>query len=112
MMKESFDQEEIVNSFVETTAPQRKASVAIGNDPIVPFGDCKGQLLSSLPLKGSKDKKCGDLYYWAKVYIPKPYNGSISQKDIALKARAEALYAAATGAPAPVAEAPQDDVPF
>lgn len=114
-MQESFNQDEIVNSFVENTATQKKpaaTSVATGDDPIVPFGDCKGQLLSSLPLKGSKDKKCGDLYYWAKVYTPKPYNGSISKKDIALKARAEALYAAATGAPAPVVEAPQDDVPF
>jgi hypothetical protein len=86
------------------------------DDPTIPFGDAKGQPLSSLPLKGPKDKKCADLYYWAKVYTPKPYNGKISQKDTNLKARAEALYAQATGAseaPAPVVQdEPIDEVPF
>ena len=86
------------------------------DDPTIPFGDAKGQPLSSLPLKGPKDKKCADLYYWAKVYVPKPYNGKISQKDTNLKARAEALYAAATApkdAPAPESEGETfDEVPF
>ena len=88
-----------------------------GNDPIVPFGDRKGQPLSSLPLKGDKGVKCGDLYYWAKVYTPKEFKGSISPKDIALKKRAEEMYAAATAGSAPKSE-PQaisdiiDEVPF
>lgn len=111
-----------VNSFAENItkepAPKKAARAPSGSqdDPVIPFGDAKGQALSSLPLKGSRDKKCADLYYWAKVYVPKPYNGSVSPKDINLKSRAEALYAAATGAgdtPAPVSEdAPMDDVPF
>ena len=92
------------------------AAASNGNDPIVPFGDRKGQPLSSLPMKGEKGIKCGDLYYWAKVYTPKEFKGSISPKDIALKKRAEELYAAATGSPS----APEptsisdiiDEVPF
>jgi hypothetical protein len=112
-MQESFNQEEIVNSFVKDTAPVKRAAPVSGDDPIIPFGDCKGQPLSSLPMKGSKDKKCGDLYYWAKVYTPKPYNGKISQKDINLKERAEALFAAASGTkPAPVQEDTADEIPF
>lgn len=93
------------------------AAVANGNDPIVPFGDRKGQPLSSLPLKGDKGVKCGDLYYWAKVYTPKEFKGQISPKDIALKKRAEEMYAAATSGSAPKSE-PQgiadiiDEVPF
>ena len=97
-------------------AAQAPAAASNGNDPIVPFGDRKGQPLSSLPMKGEKGVKCGDLYYWAKVYTPKEFKGSISPKDIALKKRAEELYAAATGSPS----APEptsisdiiDEVPF
>ena len=98
--------------------PAAAAPVASSsNDPIVPFGDRKGQPLSSLPLKGDKGVKCGDLYYWAKVYTPKEFKGSISPKDIALKKRAEEMYAAATAGSAPKSE-PQaisdiiDEVPF
>lgn len=93
------------------------AAASNGNDPIVPFGDRKGQPLSSLPLKGDKGVKCGDLYYWAKVYTPKEFKGAISPKDIALKKRAEEMYAAATAGSAPKSE-PQaisdiiDEVPF
>lgn len=96
--------------------PAAPAAAANGNDPIIPFGDRKGQPLSSLPIKGDKGVKCGDLYYWAKVYTPKEFKGSISPKDIALKKRAEELYAAASGSPS----APEptsisdiiDEVPF
>ena len=96
--------------------PAAPAAAANGNDPIVPFGDRKGQPLSSLPMKGDKGVKCGDLYYWAKVYTPKEFKGSISPKDIALKKRAEELYAAATGSPsAPEPTAISDiidEIPF
>ena len=94
------------------------AAAANGNDPIIPFGDRKGQPLSSLPVKGDKGVKCGDLYYWAKVYTPKEFKGSISPKDIALKKRAEELYAAATGSPSAPSGEPTsisdiiDEVPF
>jgi hypothetical protein len=113
------------NAPTETAAPVYRpapaaaapAAASNGNDPIVPFGDRKGQPLSSLPMKGEKGVKCGDLYYWAKVYTPKEYKGSISPKDIALKQRAEEMYAAATSGFAPKSE-PQtidtiiDEVPF
>jgi hypothetical protein len=113
------------NAPTETAAPVYRpapaaaapAAASNGNDPIVPFGDRKGQTLSSLPLKGDKGVKCGDLYYWAKVYTPKEFKGSISPKDIALKKRAEEMYAAATSGSAPKSE-PQaiddiiDEVPF
>ena len=98
--------------------PSAPAAAANGNDPIIPFGDRKGQPLSSLPIKGDKGVKCGDLYYWAKVYTPKEYKGSISPKDIALKKRAEELYAAATGSPSAPSDEPTsigdiiDEVPF
>ena len=98
--------------------PAAPAAAANGNDPIIPFGDRKGQPLSSLPVKGDKGVKCGDLYYWAKVYTPKEFKGSISPKDIALKKRAEELYAAATGSPSAPADEPTsigdiiDEVPF
>lgn len=97
--------------------PAAPAAAANGNDPIIPFGDRKGQPLSSLPIKGDKGVKCGDLYYWAKVYTPKEFKGSISPKDIALKKRAEELYAAATGSPSASNEPTSisdiiDEVPF
>ena len=117
------NQSSAVEDFIDTlpTVPAVKPKSAplpagTADDPTIPFGDAKGQPLSTLPLKGPKDKKCADLYYWAKVYTPKPYNGKISQKDINLKARAEALYANATGAtdtPSPVVQdEPIDEVPF
>lgn len=102
---------------VSRPAAAAPAAASSGNDPIVPFGDRKGQPLSSLPLKGDKGVKCGDLYYWAKVYTPKEFKGQISPKDIALKKRAEEMYAAATSGSAPKSE-PQgiadiiDEVPF
>jgi hypothetical protein len=83
---------------------------------IVPFGDCKGQALSALPMKSNdKSKKCGDLYYWANVWTPKPFgdNPEPSPKDVALKAEAQRLYAVAEAGSALVAEeANSDDVPF
>ena len=114
-----------IDDFVDDVAPVKAAAPAArpaapvaaanGNDPIIPFGDCKGQTLSSLPVKGNKGVKCGDLYYWAKVYTPKEYKGSISPKDIALKKRAEELYAAASGSPSEptaVQDDTIDEVPF
>lgn len=82
---------------------------------IVPFGDCKGQPLSTLPMKSNdKSKKCGDLYYWANVWKPKPFgdNPEPSPKDIALKAEAQRLYAVAESGPAEAEEVAPDDVPF
>lgn len=106
-------------SFTPAPVARPSAVAANGNDLIIPFGDCKGQTLSSLPMKGNKGVKCGDLYYWAKVYTPKEYKGSISPKDIALKKRAEELYAAASGSPSvslfdePTAISDViDDIPF
>lgn len=113
-----------IDDFVDDVAPAKAATPVArpaapaaatnGNDPIIPFGDRKGQPLSSLPIKGDKGVKCGDLYYWAKVYTPKEYKGSISPKDIALKKRAEELYAAAIGSPSAPAEEEisTDEVPF
>jgi hypothetical protein len=117
------NQSSAVEDFIDTlpTVPAVKPKSAplpagTADDPIIPFGDAKGQTLSSLPMKGPKDKKCADLYYWAKVYTPKPYNGKISQKDINLKARAEALFAAAGTVTVIPDEIVQDDtideVPF
>jgi hypothetical protein len=108
---------ETIPATVSRPAAAAPAAASSGNDPIVPFGDRKGQTLSSLPLKGDKGVKCGDLYYWAKVYTPKEFKGQISPKDIALKKRAEEMYAAATAGSAPKSE-PQaisdiiDEVPF
>lgn len=83
----------------------------------VPFGDCKGQALSALPIKSNdKSKKCGDLYYWAKVWVPKPFgdNPEPSPKDVALKAEAIRLFEAGEVADNATAEADAapDDVPF
>lgn len=83
----------------------------------VPFGDCKGQPLSALPIKSNdKSKKCGDLYYWAKVWTPKPFgdNPEPSPKDMALKAEAVRLFEAGEAADVADAqtEATSDDVPF
>jgi hypothetical protein len=114
-----FASEEAPAAPVYRPAPAAAAPAAAynGNDPIVPFGDRKGQPLSSLPMKGDKGVKCGDLYYWAKVYTPKEYKGSISPKDIALKQRAEELYAAATGGSSSKSDVAAisdiiDDIPF
>jgi hypothetical protein len=115
-----------IDDFVDDVAPAKAVAAPVarqaapaaafnGNDPVIPFGDCKGQTLSSLPIKGNKGVKCGDLYYWAKVYTPKEYKGSISPKDIALKKRAEELYAAASGSPSEPTAAQDDtidEVPF
>jgi hypothetical protein len=102
---------------VYRSAPAAAPAASNGNDPIIPFGDRKGQPLSSLPMKGDKGVKCGDLYYWAKVYTPKEFKGSISPKDIALKKRAEELYAAATGGSSGQSDVATisdviDDIPF
>lgn len=87
---------------------------------IVPFGDKKGQPLSSLPVRAERGVKCGDLTYWAKSWVPKPFgsNTEPSKRDLDLKAEAQRLLALATGGSAPkpsapaVAPAPVDDVPF
>jgi hypothetical protein len=88
------------------------APAAGSGDILVPFGDRKGQPLSSLPLvETDRSVKFGDLTYFAKRWTPKPYgdNPNPSARDLKVKAEAERLFKAATeGATAE----PVDDVPF
>lgn len=91
------------------------AAPASGDAVLVPFGDRKGQPLSSLPLvETDRSVKFGDLTYFAKRWTPKPFgdNPNPSARDLKVKAEAERLFAAATTGVE--AEAPQssDDVPF
>jgi len=75
---------------------------------LTPFGDRKGQPLSSLPLEeADRSVKFGDLKYFATKWQPKPYgdNPTPSKKDIAVKAEAVRLWEASQG----VAE---DNVPY
>jgi len=62
---------------------------------VVPFGDRKGQPLSSLPLvENDRSIKFGDLTYFAKRWTPKPYgdNPNPSARDLKVKAEAERLF--------------------
>lgn len=85
---------------------------AVGSAPVLtPFGDRKGQPLSSLPLEeADRSVKFGDLKYFATKWQPKPYgdNPNPSAKDLAVKAEAVRLWNASQGTTA-VAE---DNVPF
>lgn len=85
---------------------------AVGFAPVLtPFGDRKGQPLSSLPLEeADRSVKFGDLKYFATKWQPKPYgdNPNPSAKDLAVKAEAVRLWNASQGTTA-VAE---DNVPF
>lgn len=93
--------------------PNPASKPSAGGEAVAPFGDLKGQPLSSLPLKSSdRSVKFGDLNYFANVWKPKPFgdNTEISPRDLRVKAEAERLWAIANGE----IEAPatQDEVPF
>lgn len=106
-------------TYVSGVAPVKKASYqpvtpsapafdAPAGEILTPFGDRKGQPLSSLPLEEqNRDIKFGDLKYFATKWQPKPYgdNPTPSKKDIAVKAEAVRLWGASQG----VAE---DNVPY
>lgn len=92
-----------------------KTAVApAGGDVLTPFGDLKGQPLSSLPLKSNdRTVKFGDLNYFANVWKPKPFgdNTDVSPRDLRTKAEAERLWAVANS----ITDAPAEDcdqVPF
>lgn len=89
-------------------APSAPAFDAPAGEILTPFGDRKGQPLSSLPLEESdRAIKFGDLKYFATKWQPKPYgdNPTPSKKDMAVKAEAVRLWEASQG----VAE---DNVPY
>lgn len=91
------------------------AAPASGDAVLVPFGDRKGQPLSSLPLvETDRSVKFGDLTYFAKRWTPKPFgdNPNPSARDLKVKAEAERLFAAATTGASAEADQPSDDVPF
>lgn len=107
-------------TYVSGVAPVKKASYqpvagvtapatpASGGVVLTPFGDRKGQPLSSLPLEeADRSVKFGDLKYFATKWQPKPYgdNPTPSKKDMAVKAEAVRLWGASQG----VAE---DNVPY
>lgn len=107
-----------IKSVAKTNYIPNPAHTGVGPDTkfVVPFGDCKGQPLASLPKRsGDRTKKCSDLYYWAKNWTPKPFgdNPEPSPKDLALKAEAERLFNL-PDAPAEVEASVEqaDDVPF
>jgi len=85
---------------------------AVGSAPaLTPFGDRKGQPLSSLPLEESdRAVKFGDLKYFATKWQPKPYgdNPNPSAKDLAVKAEAVRLWNASQGGSAEST----DSIPF
>lgn len=91
-------------------APSAPAPAVAGGVVLTPFGDRKGQPLSSLPLE-EQDRavKFGDLKYFATKWQPKPYgdNPNPSAKDLAVKAEAVRLWNASQGS-APASE----DNPF
>ena len=95
------------------TAVTQPAKQAPAGDVVVPFGDCKGQSLSSLPMKSSdRSIKFGDLNYFANVWKPKPFgdNTDVSPRDLRTKAEAERLWAVANS----ITDAPEtcDEIPF
>jgi hypothetical protein len=85
---------------------------AVGSAPaLTPFGDRKGQPLSSLPLEeADRGVKFGDLKYFATKWQPKPYgdNPNPSAKDLATKAEAVRLWNASQGGSTETC----DEVPF
>lgn len=100
----------VAKPVAKTYAPA--AAPAAGSAPVLtPFGDRKGQPLSSLPLEeADRAVKFGDLKYFATKWQPKPYgdNPNPSAKDLATKAEAVRLWNASQSGE-PVAE---DGVPF
>lgn len=79
---------------VTTSAP---APVSANTDILVPFGDRKGQPISSLPrIESNREVKFGDLNYFANRWTPKPFgeNEFPSKRDLAIKAEAVRLWQA------------------
>lgn len=100
----------VAKPVAKTYAPA-PAPVAGSAPVLTPFGDRKGQPLSSLPLEeADRAVKFGDLKYFATKWQPKPYgdNPNPSAKDLATKAEAVRLWNASQSGE-PVAE---DGVPF
>ena len=81
-------------------APGSNSDIAKALDFILPFGKNKGSRLGDLA-KNSLD-------WYIKEYQPKPYNGSISPKDIALREALDLIR----DARADVEIISSDDVPF
>lgn len=84
---------------------------AVAGAMLTPFGDRKGQPLSSLPLEESdRAVKFGDLKYFATKWQPKPFgdNPNPSAKDLAVKAEAVRLWNASQSS----TESTSEDVPF
>lgn len=103
--------ESVVSGTGVFAAPAAKPAKQSG-EAVVPFGDRKGQPLTSLPLKETdRSVKCGDLYYWAKVWTPKPFGNSttVSPKDAFVKSEAERLWSESNKSEPQVE---QDEVPF
>ena len=105
----------VAKAVAPATAPKTYAPApapAVGSAPaLTPFGDCKGQPLSSLPLESSdRSVKFGDLKYFATKWQPKPYgdNPNPSAKDLAVKAEAVRLWNASQGGSAEST----DSIPF
>lgn len=90
--------------------PNAGKSAKASGPMVAPFGDRKGTPLAELPKKETdRSVKCGDLYYFAKVWTPKPFGESttVSPKDLALKAEAVRLFEAEDSAADTT-----DEIPF
>ena len=90
--------------------PNAGKSAKASGPMVAPFGDRKGTPLAELPKKETdRAVKCGDLYYFAKVWTPKPFGEqtTVSPKDLALKAEAIRLFEG----DAPAADT-TDEIPF
>jgi hypothetical protein len=105
----------VAKATAPATAPKAYAPAsapAVGSAPaLTPFGDRKGQPLSSLPLEESdRAVKFGDLKYFATKWQPKPYgdNPNPSAKDLAVKAEAVRLWNASQGG----SDESTDSIPF
>lgn len=82
------------------SAPAPAQTPSSGGVILTPFGDRKGQPLSSLPLEeADRAVKFGDLKYFATKWQPKPFgdNPNPSAKDLATKAEAVRLWNASQG---------------
>jgi len=95
----------VAKAYAPASAP------ASGGVVLTPYGDRKGQPLSSLPREeADREVKFGDLKYFATKWQPKPYgdNPAPSAKDLATKAEAVRLWNASQGSTTSSSE----DVPF
>lgn len=99
----------------KATAPASAPAVASGEEILVPFGDRKGQPLSSLPLvEPNREVKFGDLTYFAKRWTPKPFgdNPNPSARDLKVKAEAQRLFDKIANGDTACEQPTQDEVPF